>query len=118
MKELLAQSGNYVYDRRPWPVQPEEEKNENINNTQKAYTELLVVYPNPTGAKLTVEIRAVETEGVLIIKDLLGRSLYQHQVGNKEKVVFLDIEHFIPGIYILQFVSEKGQSIAVKVVKQ
>lgn len=118
MKDLLAQSGTYVYDRRPWPVEPEEEKNENINKPPKAYTELLVVYPNPTGGKLTVEIRAKETEGVLFIKDVFGRSIELKQVGRNEKVFFFNLEHLMPGVYVIQYIGANGQSDAIKVVKQ
>lgn len=115
---MLAQSENYVYDRRPWPVELEEEKIENTNNLQRAYTDLLVVYPNPTGAKLTVEIRAKDLEGDLIIRDLLGRPLLQKIVSKDERVHFINLEHLVSGLYIVQFIGGNGNSDVVKVVKQ
>jgi hypothetical protein len=81
-------------------------------------TTAIQIWPNPTEAKLTVEIRSMDTEGVLIIKDLMGRSMMQKSVAQSEKVLFFNLEHLVPGIYILQFVSSNGQSDAIKVVKQ
>ncbi len=69
------------------------------------------VYPNPTSGVLTIEF-ALDTEGVLEVRNLLGMTLFSQKLKNTEGVrtQTIDIEAVASGLYLISISTSKGIS--------
>jgi len=82
-----------------------------INEQQQASD--FILYPNPANDKLYITLSAQSIQAYSIhITDVLGQVvgvLSQQQLQDG-----IDISHLLSGVYILQFIDEKSQSIVMK----
>lgn len=79
-----------------------------------------LVYPNPAGDQITLEIKADHAEGAqLSIYDLYGRLMTErtYEFNPGSNLVIFDLEAYSSGIYFIK-VSNGGQSRLVKFVRQ
>jgi hypothetical protein len=62
-----------------------------------------LVYPNPTKGKLAVKLQRALTENSrLVIADLSGRTIMQHQVVIGQKNIDLNVPNLPPGRYFIK----------------
>jgi hypothetical protein len=77
-----------------------------------------IVYPSITNGFITIEIiNERYLDGELFIHDILGRKLSQQAIPNGKKIISVDIEDKISGVYLIQLSSEDGSSITRKIIK-
>ncbi len=74
----------------------------------------LIVYPNPTTGKITIDLLSEMTNVILNVRNIQGQLVDFNQINNGKTI---DVNINQPnGIYFIEIHSEKGKSI-VKVVK-
>jgi hypothetical protein len=77
----------------------------------------VVLYPNPTGDLLNIDIRRIGTDPVLLeLVDAKGRIVYTYQYNDSLSPVRLDMGAFAEGVYFIQITCTEG-SIVRKVTK-
>ncbi|NJN34957.1 MAG: T9SS type A sorting domain-containing protein [Saprospiraceae bacterium] len=69
------------------------------------------VYPNPTSGVLTIEF-ALDTEGLLEVRNLLGITLFSQKLKNAEglRTQIVDIAAASSGLYLITLSTAKGVS--------
>jgi hypothetical protein len=77
----------------------------------------LTVYPNPFTNELYWRISGEHGEGMISIKDIMGKTLRQERVSAEKQEGRLELSDFSGGIYLLQYKDAKFIS-SKKIVKQ
>ncbi|NGY37532.1 T9SS type A sorting domain-containing protein [Flavobacterium sp. XN-5] len=72
------------------------------------------LYPNPAKNVFTVAL-PTEQKGNIKIFSLTGQQLFSHPISNQEKVS-INSSNFKPGVYIIKFFDEKGNSKTTKLM--
>ncbi len=89
-------------------------RSKNISNSQNpTLAAKVTIYPNPSNGNITVNFNDEIQNGQIIIRDLLGRTVFTTIVEDKISNQSLDLSH-LNGIY---FLSIKGKNIEDQVQK-
>jgi hypothetical protein len=59
-------------------------------------------FPNPVSGQLTVMF-SEETQGTIRISNAMGQMIWQTEVKQNSKQMLIDVGHFSPGLYFMQF---------------
>ncbi|MGK0412858.1 MAG: hypothetical protein ACJA1B_001060 [Polaribacter sp.] len=86
-------------------------------------SENIVLYPNPVDQKLRIKFPLKMTgKSNLIIKDILGKTLYHQQLLINEQNPFLELNNFqlpkINGVYIMSILHESGDLRTLRFLKE
>ncbi len=73
-----------------------------VNSTSVADDENLLIYPNPAGKELTIQM--TKQYNTLIISDLYGKTLLRQNINSRRLTV--DIGNLAEGVYILKLVGK------------
>lgn len=79
------------------------------------FSQSLVVYPNPTGGKLSIEFSEMQTGVETRLLDMSGRSVLTKRFDTAEKVdLYFEGQS---GIYFLEIINAEGQKAVLKIDK-
>ncbi len=78
----------------------------------------LLVYPNPAGDEITVELRSENTNGVLKVTDAAGREIWRKRVKNRDQSLSIDVSDWQRGVFILHWQDENATITTQKLVLQ
>ncbi|UAM98406.1 right-handed parallel beta-helix repeat-containing protein [Polaribacter litorisediminis] len=95
----------------------------NPDNIVVFNSENIVLYPNPVNQKLYLKFPLKMTgKSNLLIKDLLGKTLYHQQLLISEQNPFLELTNFqlpkIKGVYIMSILHESGDLRNLRFLKE
>lgn len=76
----------------------------------------LVIYPNPTSEKLTVESSQLVSETIISIYDIQGKMLFSEKMLPNKKAMTVDVSSFENGVYFVK-ISSEGNSAIKKLIK-
>lgn len=85
----------------------------NINDIENSK---LRIQPNPTTGELMLESDLLG-DGIIHIYNIQGQLVYRKKVLS-ETSVFIDLNHFDAGVYIIEYFNEMGQKHYAKVIKR
>ena len=80
---------------------------------------MLKVFPNPNKGVFTFECKGNNRKclsGKIVIFNLLGEVIFQTATSGKEPSTSIDLSGNGNGIYFLQLISEKGNSVPIKII--
>jgi hypothetical protein len=77
----------------------------------KAEEYKLLLWPNPTADKFNIGISGDVQVKTLVIWNAIGQKVYQQEVNGRS---IMEVRGFIPGTYMVSFISFKGQIIETK----
>ena len=60
----------------------------------------MIVYPNPSNNKITIEYPAIKKDAIISLYNLQGKLLLQQKI--RQEKTELDISQFAKGVYILE----------------
>ena len=83
--------------------------------TEAPESRLVNIYPNPTNGIFKISINN-EEHGTLRITSLSNTVVFEEKT-NKQKEFSVNISKQVPGIYIVQFISDNGKVITRKIIK-
>ena len=72
------------------------------------------LYPNPAKNAFTVEL-PTEQKGCIKIFSLIGQELFTQSLTNQQKLD-ININDFVPGLYIVKYADEKGNAKSAKLI--
>lgn len=88
-----------------------------VTGLEPAWSDAMVVYPNPAQTSLTVELPATETLENLSLRTLGGASVAQPAFRPRQRTATVEIGHLPKGMYLLQVQTPTGTAQR-KVVKE
>ena len=77
----------------------------------------LLLFPNPAGDMVTVDLSGVNNAASVLILNNEGRLVARHDNVTSDNQVQLDISFLSPGIYFVQVVSVSGEMKNTKLIK-
>lgn len=83
--------------------------------TETAESRLITIYPNPTNGIFKISITS-EEQGTLRITNIHNVTVFQEKTS-KKKEFSVNIANQIPGIYVVQFISNNGTVTTKKIIK-
>lgn len=88
-------------------------------NSASSFTSF-TVNPNPTSGSFNLSIKVEEPQEIgIVIRDLTGRVLQEHQLGKVNDSNYLfDLTAFPAGMYLLSVNGEQGQLSVMKLIKE
>ncbi|MBL0913883.1 MAG: T9SS type A sorting domain-containing protein [Bacteroidia bacterium] len=86
-----------------------------IQSLEEAELSSLRIYPNPSSGFVMVESSAELLQGV-VLYDLSGRML-SRVISQPATVLRLDMQPYVPGVYILEVQSQSGHSQRQKIIR-
>ncbi len=89
----------------------------NVGVDETDYTNSVMVYPNPTNGKITVEMKKNSGVTSIEILDIHGRSLLNAPVNSDEDSLQLDMSFFNNGVYICQLHTNSGILRRTRIIK-
>jgi len=95
--------------------------NINVLGKDEAHTETeinkegIIIYPNPAGDYITVEIPENMQAGIIIISDYTGKTVIEKNIAG-ERIITLDINELSSGLFIVRLFSD-GQNLTSKCMK-
>jgi|GEM_PF-5585780 len=116
-RELLARQKNVPSFRRPLPIDQSSSKYENHTNSPDNYETQLLVYPNPTQNRVTIELRELGS-GTLYLYDVFGVLRKSEDVTSERPIVFWELEDLAKGQYIVVFEATSGIRTHAKLIVQ
>ncbi|MCH3924753.1 MAG: T9SS type A sorting domain-containing protein, partial [Bacteroidales bacterium] len=90
--------------------------NSSINEVNNDNISVLV-YPNPTNNKATLDIEGLNEKATLFIYDLQGREMMRKELNVGEKDIELNVKGFSKGVYNVRIVNNKD-NITKKLIIQ
>jgi hypothetical protein len=72
------------------------------------------LYPNPAKNAFTVEL-PTEQKGCIKIFSLTGKELFSQSLTNQQKLD-ININDFVPGLYVVKYADEKGNAKSAKLI--
>lgn len=112
-----AQRGELEGGERFALVKADKSKTESNKITlTEAESGVFVIYPNPTDGIFKINVNN-EEQGTLKIISIHNTIVFEKKT-NKQKEFNVDIAKQIPGIYIVQFISDKGTITSKKIIKK
>ena len=76
---------------------------------------MVAIYPNPTNGIFKIAVNS-EEQGTLKITSIFNTVVFEEKT-NKQKEFSVNISKQLPGIYIVQFISENGKVVTRKIIK-
>lgn len=83
--------------------------------TETAESRLIAIYPNPTNGVFKISVNS-EEQGTLRITNIHNVAVFQEKTS-KKKEFNVNIANQIPGVYIVQFISNNGTITTKKIIK-
>ena len=110
--ESYNKSGNNLYVDNVWVYEGEEP----LGIKENLQLNELLVYPNPTQERITIDFNknSIENASIQVI-DLLGKTVHQQVVKTAKLVI--NMNNFDNGIYLLRFINTDG-SRTMKIIKK
>ncbi|MFH7015551.1 S8 family serine peptidase [Flavobacterium sp. FlaQc-47] len=90
-------------------------KTNEIVLAEAAESRVFTIYPNPTNGIFTVSINN-EEQGILKISSIYNTVVFEEKT-NKQRDFNVNIAKQVPGIYIVQFLSDNGTVTTRKIIK-
>ncbi len=87
-----------------------------VNLKSIIYDDNIVIYPNPSAAKFTVQLLKNDFN-LIDVLDILGNKIIEIPVG-LESTVFINLENFTKGVYFLKIQKKSGKFIVKKIYLQ
>jgi hypothetical protein len=124
VSHTYQQGGNYTVCLRAWNICGVSDScfqvlNVGVNELVIQNPEL-VIYPNPLGDALNIELPENMTDAQIALYDLVGKQVLNMNVtGNHQpQTLTLDTSTLEPGIYVIHLVSKHGGRFVGKVVRK
>lgn len=76
------------------------------------------VYPNPTPGPLNIKWNTEDGVQDIQLYDLTGKEIKNYQINKLSNNIEINISNTPPGIYILRFITTKGEVISRKIIKK
>jgi hypothetical protein len=81
-----------------------------------AESSIFTIFPNPTNGVFKININS-DGQGTLRITNIHNNVVFEEK-NTKKRELDVNIAHEIPGIYIVQFISNKGITTTKKIIKK
>jgi beta-glucanase (GH16 family) len=94
-----------------------EEGEEIATSVNKASSDAVLIYPNPTTDKLSIELANDYQNTSVALFDLSGRMVENLKMPTGQKSAVMELGSLIPGVYMLK-VSDGSNSQMIKVIKK
>ncbi|WP_166922364.1 S8 family serine peptidase [Flavobacterium poyangense] len=95
---------------------PANTKGNEIVLKEAAESQLFTIYPNPTDGVFRISVNT-EEQGTLKIVSIYNKVVFKEKT-TKQKEFAVNIANQLPGVYIVQFISDNGTVTTKKIIKR
>ncbi|MGL5233775.1 MAG: T9SS type A sorting domain-containing protein [Empedobacter falsenii] len=94
------------------------DKVEIVQESIKEIETVFQVYPNPTPGPLNIKWNTEEGVQDIKLYDLTGKEVKNYQVNKLSNNIEINISNVPAGVYVLRFITSKGEIISKKIIKK
>ncbi|WP_291119215.1 T9SS type A sorting domain-containing protein [Empedobacter sp. UBA7248] len=94
------------------------DKIEIVQESIKEIETIFQVYPNPTQGPLNIKWNTTEGVQDIQLYNLAGQEVKNYQVNKLSNNIEMNISNVPSGIYVLRFITTKGEVISRKIIKK